>query len=103
MAGPFSAEAVSTLIEQQLPDPFPLSIRLIVPPAEAELLSHKGPAFRLWLVAEAIDGAHRDSKVVFDDITGQFGVANETNVFLGFCGTFGQTLAVVQALLSSES
>ena len=93
-----TAAEVAALIERDMPDPFPLSIRLIVPPLEQELLSHKGPAFRLFLVAEAIDGAHRDSKIVCDPATGHFGVANETNVFLGFWGTLSQTLEAIQSL-----
>ena len=91
-------EQVEVFVESQLPDPFPLAFRLVVPPRRTEMLSHKGPSWQLWLVAEAIDGAHRDSKIVFDEGSKQFGVANESNVFLGFWGSLDQTIAAIGTL-----
>ncbi len=52
---------------------------------------NKARSLELWLVLDEHPMAHDGYAVVFDDSQGQYGLANG-DVFLGYYGTFLQTL-----------
>jgi hypothetical protein len=85
-------EAAAVIHGMMLHEP-PQSIALITPPCRANFADDAGGSrWSLWVVAELAAGPHRGHKVVFDEVTKQFGVASPSDVFLGFWGSFKQTL-----------
>jgi hypothetical protein len=84
-----AAELISALVIL----PIPAFVSLIDPPVRA-IFEDDGDAapWSLWLVAELKAGPHSGHKLVFDEHTRQFGVASPKSVFLGFWGSFRQTL-----------
>jgi hypothetical protein len=58
----------------------------------------EGQSLSLWLVLEEVPEDQSGYKIVFDEVTRQFGLATgdterNRDVFLGFYGTFLETLA----------
>jgi hypothetical protein len=95
---PLPEEEVSALIHGAIHGLPPSSVRLVVPPRRASFRDDvDGSRWDLWLVALPESGPHRGHKLVFDEQTKQFGVASDTGVFLGFWGSFSQS---VEALLA---
>lgn len=68
--------------------------RCLVAPHRMTFAGHaEGDTWDLWLVLEEQPETKSGYKVVFDEETKQFGLATGTrNVFIGFYGTFVQTL-----------
>lgn len=84
-----AAQVIDGLIMKAPPPPFTLAR----PPARGEFLDDMGGSvWELWLVGELTSGPHMGYKMVYDEISKQFGVANPKNVFHGFWGSFQQTL-----------
>jgi hypothetical protein len=90
-----TAEEVFSLIEAEfasvntLPRPF----ELLKPPQRGEFISDTdGAVWDLWLILNSPLGMGRGYKIVFDEQSRQFGIATAPSVFVGFWGSFAQTL-----------
>jgi hypothetical protein len=68
--------------------------RCLVAPRRVTFAGHgEGDTWDLWLVLEEQPETKTGYKIVFDEETKQFGLATGArNVFIGFYGTFIQTL-----------
>jgi hypothetical protein len=96
---PLTEKEAAGLIRGQIHQPPPSSISLVYPHRRAKFKDDADNSkWNLWLVGELEVGPHRGHKVVFDERTKQFGVASPDDVFLGFWGSFDQT---VEALLTT--
>jgi len=102
-----TAQQVTELIEKEIagdwnrPNPHGVNLKrcLVVPPVRKSYddACHDGQAVDLWLVLEEIPEKKSGYKIVFDDSTGQFGLATDDvrtsrAVFIGYYGTFLETL-----------
>ena len=98
LPAPMTFEEAAALIRAETIGPVPSSVRLIDLPIRASFEDDAGDTpWSLWLVAELKAGSHSGHKLVFDEHTRQFGVASPKNVFLGFWGSFRQTLEALVA------
>jgi len=90
---PLTDKEAAALISAQVILPIPAFVSLIDTPVRALFEDDAGAApWSLWLVAELKSGSHSGHKLVFDEHTRQFGVTSPKGVFLGFWGSFRQTL-----------
>ena len=53
---------------------------------------HKNRMLDLWLVLEEHPQTHDGYKIVFDESSRQYGLASSGDVFVGYYGTFIETL-----------
>jgi hypothetical protein len=97
LPAPLTEEEAGGFIRGQIHRSLPPSIQLVAPPVRASFRDDHGSQWNLWLTAELKSGPHRGHKLVFDDQTKQFGVASDANVFLGFWGSFSQTIEALVA------
>jgi hypothetical protein len=90
---PITADQAAAITKAAITDPVPSSITLREPVTRTVFKDDSGDTpWSLWLVAELAEGPHRGHKLVFDEHTRQFGVASPSGVFLGFWGSFTQTI-----------
>jgi hypothetical protein len=67
--------------------------RCLVTPTRETFAGHPGSdPWDLWLVLEERPETRDGYKIVYDDEVKQFGLATANRVFIGFYGTFIQTL-----------
>ena len=82
-------EALRDLVHQ----PSRPGLSLLIPPHRAIFKDDTdGSDWSLWVVAKSTVGACRGHRLVFDPISKQFGVVSPTDLFLGFWGSFDQTI-----------
>ena len=90
---PLTEKDAAALISALVILPIPAFVSLIDTPVRAIFEDDAGAApWSLWLVAELKTGPHSGHKLVFDEHTRHFGVASPKGAFLGFWGSFRQTL-----------
>jgi hypothetical protein len=95
---PLTQGAAALVVQGQIQEPPPPSFSLVIPPRHGSFSDDAdGSEWKLWVTAELVEGPHAGYKVVFDELTNQFGVASPANVFHGFWGSFRQS---VDALLT---
>lgn len=95
---PLTDGEVAALVLGEQVSPLPESVRLNRSPTSANFADDAGGMpWRLWVVAELETGPHAGHKVVFDEYSRQFGVASPIDKFLGFWGSFQQTIAALAA------
>ena len=66
----------------------------LVAPARRRFIdaSDKNQTLDLWLVLEEHPQTHDGYKIVFDESSRQYGLASSGDVFIGYYGTFIETL-----------
>ena len=90
-------EEVMVLINRQIGEPPPQSIQLLVPPLRRDFKGDSGAADRsLWAIAKSVAGSTHGVQIVYDEQTKQFGLATEKDVFLGYWGSWSQTIAALE-------
>jgi hypothetical protein len=100
---PITAEEVSWSIDSELAGakpPIPKPVDFLIPPRRVVMVSdnNKSDEWDLWVVLESRPGLHRSHKIVFEEQSGQFGLATAQNIFVGFWGSFVQTLQALEAV-----
>jgi hypothetical protein len=101
-AVPLSAREVSSLVDAELAgmkQAIPRPVDILTLPQRAIFVSDADKSeWNLWLVLDSRSGAHGGYKIVFDDQSKQFGLATAQNIFVGFWGSFAQTLEALGAV-----
>jgi hypothetical protein len=99
-----NAEEVAALVRAEIADRWEqsnahgvdLCACIVTPEKKAYIDVGNGKAYELWLVLEEDPKERKGYKIVFDDAEHRFGLAttqkNGPDVFLGFYGTFMETL-----------
>ncbi len=94
-----SDDEVLAVLHDALHAPARSELSLIAPPRRAQFKDDTdGFDWSLWIVAELAAGARRGHHLLFDPLSKQFGVASPTNLFLGFWGSFDETVAALLAI-----